>query len=147
MSTEAEFIFLDTIQATPTNHLLGAFIGCPFHWMWFGHHGTHTTITASHATHIEGKTTGIRPNLQTNFIHSEVKFRHSLQGIYQDSLQPSLSGVYRDLTWRQQLEDWRRFLPLQALWRGDWWSVTSQWALRPHIFIRWLCTEPTCPEY
>ena len=34
---------------------LCGFTGCPFHWMWFGHHGTQTAIAASHATLIQRK--------------------------------------------------------------------------------------------
>ena len=60
---------------------------------------------------------------QTQPVLNVVKFRHSLRGLYQGSLQPSLLWGFRDLTWRQQLEDWRRFH--WTLPTFDWSSVMA----------------------
>ena len=62
--------------------------------------------------------------------HSVQKFRYSLYGQYQDSVQPCLKRVFRDLTWRQQLKDWGRFLwTLPTLAGLQWGSVDRVWSV------------------
>ena len=46
-----------------------SFMGCSFHWMWFGHHGIQTTIAASHATRTQRGTTEFKQKLQAKSLH------------------------------------------------------------------------------
>ena len=82
-------------------------------------------------------------NLVTSTWMCSIRILSSVGGYYP----APLALLFRDLIWRQQLEDWRRFHWVFPTLAGlQWWPVDHDWSLSTSS-ITWLSPGPTSPEY